>query len=399
MNILFLTNKAPYPPKDGGSIATFGMIKSFADADHKVSVLAMNTRKHHVTPFEIPDEIKALITIHLVEVPAHIKMFDMIRNLLVSKLPYNAERFIDKHYKTKLKNLLTSFKYDVIQLEGLYLCPYIETIRQHSSAKIIYRSHNVEHEIWERAVKQAKGIKKQYLKTLTNRLKKFEINALNSYDAIIPITERDEKRHNELGNYKPSLSIPAGFNFDGVEDIVEDFEMNLQFIGALDWLPNQEGLLWFFDNCWPSILKAQPQLKLKVAGRNAPEWMEQKIKAQANVVYLGEIPDAKSYILENGVMIAPLLSGSGMRVKIIEGMLYGKAIVSTPVGCEGIPVTNKEEIYIGEDASTFAKHCLTLIQNRKKIIATGNKALKFVQQNYNNDLLIKKLIEFYKQVN
>ncbi|MDA3927572.1 MAG: glycosyltransferase family 4 protein [Prolixibacteraceae bacterium] len=396
LRILFLTNKVPFPPKDGGSIATFGMIKPFADAGHKVTVLAMNTRKHHVTPFEIPNDLQAQITFHLVEVPAHIKLIELLKNLLFSKLPYNAERFIDNKYTKKLESLLSAFEYDIIQLEGLYLYPYIPTIRKFSKAKIAYRSHNIEHEIWERSAIQAKGLKKFYLNILSSRLKQFELDSINTYDLLLPITERDNSKLREMGNKKPSFSIPAGFDIDSQIQKQTDFEMNIFFIGALDWLPNQEGIIWFIERCWPQILKQEPTVILKIAGRNAPSWLIDKLNVK-NTQYLGEIDDAKEYIINNGIMIAPMLSGSGMRIKIIEGMLYQKAIITSTIGCEGIKVKNEEQLFIADTPADFSKYVLSLLRNRKKIIETGAKAFKFVKDEYNNQHLNNKLVAFYNQ--
>src|SRR5574344_1600303 len=248
MKILFLTNKVPYPPKDGGSIATFSLIKSFNNAGHAVTVMSMNTRKHHITPFDIPKQISSQIIFHLIEVPARISLKGIVTNFLFSKLSYNAERFIDDNYHNKLELLLSTHQYDIIQLEGLYLLPYFDLIRKYSTAKIVYRSHNIEHEIWERTAIQAKGIKKIYLNNLSKRLRKFEISLINKYDLLIPITLRDEKRLNELGNTKPTLTIPAGIAIQGKEPVAKPLKNDLFFIGALDWAPNQEGLIWFFDN-------------------------------------------------------------------------------------------------------------------------------------------------------
>ena len=394
MKILFLTNKVPYPPKDGGSIASFGLMKAFADADHQVTVLAMNTSKHHITPFEIPDEIQALITFYLVEVPAYIKPLALIKNLLFSKQPYNAERFIDKNYRNKLHTLLTNYQYDVIQLEGLYLYPYISTIRKYSQAKIAYRAHNIEHEIWERTVLQSKGIRKIYLSILANRLKKFEQTAINKYDFVIPITDRDKEILKKKGNTKPALTISAGFNTDEVRTINPNFVMNLFFIGALDWSPNQEGLIWFIEKCWPVILNSRPNTILKIAGRNAPDWLIERFEVE-NIEYLGEIEDAQKYISQNGIMIAPVLSGSGMRVKIIEGMLHQKTIVTTSIGCEGIDVKNEIHLFIADNEKDFAKYILALLGNRAKMVETGTKAYKFVKEEYDNKYLVRKLTTFY----
>lgn len=396
MKILFLTNKVPFPPKDGGSIATLGMIEAFANSGHIVTVLAMNTQKHHVTPFEIPQELSAKIVFHLVEVPAQIKLSGALSNLFFSNLPYNAERFINKKYTKKLQLLLSAQQFDVIQLEGLYLCPYIATIRQYSHAKIAYRSHNIEHEIWERTLKQSDGIKKLYLQILSSRLRNFELKAINQYDLLVPITRRDEIQLKALGNNKPTLSIPAGFSYEQIEPYEPSFELNLFFIGALDWAPNQEGLLWFMEKCWPVILKNKPEIRLKIAGRNAPNWLVAKFQL-TNIDYLGEIEDAKKYIHQNGIMIAPLLSGSGMRVKIIEGMFYKKAIVTTPIGCEGINVKNKQELFIAGSPDIFTDHILTLLNNRNLVIETGSKAYNFVKEEFDNQKLNRKLVTFYKQ--
>jgi polysaccharide biosynthesis protein PslH len=396
MKILFLTNKVPYPPKDGGSIASFGMMKAMADAGHQVTVLAMNTLKHHVTPYDIPEEIKAHITFLLVEVPAAIKPGALIRNLLFSKLPYNAERFIDKTYSSKLEKLLSVLQVDVIQLEGLYLYPYIPIIRKNSRALIAYRSHNIEHEIWERSILQAGGIRKSYLRILTRRLRKFETNAVNQYDLLIPITNRDLEKLNQMGNTKPALSIPAGFDTDEVRMVYPNFQMNLFFIGALDWSPNQEGLIWFIDHCWPEIQKQRSGTILRIAGRNAPEWLVEKFQLD-NIEYLGEIDDAQKFIATNGIMIAPVLSGSGMRVKIIEGMLNQKSIVTTSIGCEGIHVENEVHLYIANHAKNYVSYIVELLNNKPRVIETGIRAYDFVKEEYDNRFLIRKLVEFYNR--
>ena len=396
MKILFLTNKVPYPPKDGGSIATLGMIEAFADSGHITTVLAMNTRKHHITPFEIPQNLSAKVVFHLVEVPAKITIAGALSNLLFSHLPYNAERFIDNKYHKKLQLLLTKQHFDVVQLEGLYLCPYTPTIRKYTKAKIAYRSHNIEHEIWERTLIQSRGIKKLYLQILSSRLRTFELKALNQYDLLIPITRRDELQLKVLGNNKPSLAIPAGFSDEPNGADEQSFEMNLFFIGALDWSPNQEGLLWFLENCWSVILKKKPETILKIAGRNAPDWLIEKIRVQ-NIEFLGEIEDARSFIHKNGIMIAPLLSGSGMRVKIIEGMFYKKAIVTSPIGCEGIKVKNKQQLFIAGSPEIFTDYILTLLNNRELVVETGLKAFNFVKEEFDNQKLNRKLVAFYNQ--
>jgi glycosyltransferase involved in cell wall biosynthesis len=384
----------PYPPKDGGSIASLAMINSFARAGHETTVLAMNTRKHHITPFEIPDEITSRTIIHLIEVPAPISVLGALKNFLFSSKPYNAQRFIDHNYKHSLELLLKSHEYDIIQLEGLYLIPYIPTIRKLSKSKIAYRSHNIEHEIWQRTARNVKGIKKFYLENLSKRILAFEKSAIDLYDLLVPITGRDEHQLNLMGNSKPSLVIPAGVDHSFQNGIDNDYELNLFSIGALDWAPNQEGLEWFIERCFPSVLEKFPGLRLKIAGRNAPNWFIEKLK-HPQIDYFGEIDDASLFIRQNGIMIVPLLSGSGMRVKIIEGMSNSKPIVTTTIGCEGINAENGKHIFITDDPSGFSKYIITLLENKQLVLKMGKKASEFVFQNYDNHVLNEKLVAFY----
>lgn len=396
MKVLFLANKTPFPPIDGGSIATFGLMQAFADAGHQVTVLTMNTRKHHITPYEIPESVSAKITFHLVEVPATINAPDALKNLLFSSTPYNAERFINKKFSQKLQKLLQSQQFDIIQLEGLYLWPYIKTIRQYSEAKIAYRSHNIEQEIWERLLANSKGLKRIYLKQMVQRLKRFEQSAINTYDLLVPITARDGEQLNKMGNTKPIQVIPAGINLQQVEIKSTLNPFDLFFIGALDWAPNQEGLLWFIDKCRLLLLKKYPETRLTIAGRNSPQWLVDKLNLP-NISYLGEVPDASKYMQQHGIMIVPLLSGSGMRVKIIEAMGHCKPIVSTSIGCEGINVQNKKQIMLADTPSNFVEAIVQLIQQPKLATQIANNSLTFVKENFSNQQLAEKLLAFYRK--
>ena len=224
---------------------------------------------------------------HFVDVPASISVLGATRNLLFSRLPYNAERFISEDFSQALIKLLQKKKYDLVQLEGLYLCPYIALIRHYSDAKIVYRAHNIEHEIWNRTTKMTKGPRKLYLKLLAARIKRFEMSYLNDYDLLVPITERDAAMLNVMGNKKPCFTSQTGIYLSSLIPTAKNLEFpSLFHIGSLDWSPNQEGLIWFLDNCWPVISKKYPELKFYIAGRNAPAWLEKKFDLQ-NIIYLG----------------------------------------------------------------------------------------------------------------
>lgn len=397
MRILQLMNKVPWPPKDGGAIACLNMTKGFSMLGHEVTVLSMNTSKHHVRIKDMPLDLRKKADFRLVEVPASINWFEAALNLLFSDMPYNAQRFISDEYTTELVKLLNEKKFDVIQLEGLYLCPYIPVIRQYSEARIAYRAHNIEYEIWERTAKLSEGFRSKYLRNLSARIKKFEESYLNTYDLLIPITDRDGMILDELGNTKPRHTSQTGIDFASLVPTAKKLEFpSLFHIGALDWAPNQEGLIWFFNRCWPIIHERLPEMKFYLAGRNAPDWFE-KLVRKDGVVYLGEINDAYDFINSKAIMIVPLFSGSGMRIKIIEGMALGKPIVTTDIGTEGIPTENGKNILIANDVDQFVEAIDQLISDRELANRIGKSAIGFIQEKFDNLSQAEALVEFYKK--
>ncbi len=396
MRILQVTNKVPYPSKDGGAIACINLCKGFAHLGNKVTVLAMNTLKHHVELDEIPDSIKDLAEFHLVNVPAPINAFAALGNLLFSKKPYNAVRFIDKHFEKELAQLLEENTFDIIQLEGLYVLPYIPVIRSKSNATVVYRAHNIEFEIWQRTTSITKGLSKRYFKILTQRIRRFEIGLLNSYDLLVPITDRDGDMLDELGNTKPKHVSPTGIDASVLVPNAKNIEHpSLFHIGSLEWSPNQEGLVWFLNHCWFDIHKRYPELKFYIAGRNAPQWLIKKFDLP-NVIFEGEVADAYDFMNSKSIMVVPLFSGSGMRIKIIEGMALGKSIVSTPIGAEGLNISPNENILIAEERELFTSAISELIDNRELFDKIGKNAIEFILEKFDNLEAAGKLIEFYK---
>ncbi len=399
MKILILSNKIPYPPKDGGSIATLNLLKSLSNLGNKIVLLTMNTEKHYFELEKLPLFFTKNIKTISVYVKASINKKDALKNLFFSKLPYSAERFFNKNYKIGLIKILKKEKFDIIQLEGLPLALYISIIRKYSASKISMRSHNIEDEIWERSSKMEKNIfKKFYLKILSKRIRNLEFKSLKKYDFLLPITKRDEKVFSKFEHKCKILVTPTGINSKELKpDFTKIKYPSIFHLGALDWLPNQEGLIWFFDKVWKNLIKKNPNLKFYLAGRNAPDFIREKFKNIKNLIFLGEIKVAKDFINSHAIMIVPLFSGSGMRIKIIEGMALGKTIITTSIGTEGINSTHKKNILIANSPKSFEKEIQKVLDDKLLFQEIGKNAIVFVKKNFDNENIAKKLMQFYKE--
>lgn len=395
MHILQLCNKFIYPPKDGGAIGIYNYTKAFSALGHDVTVLAMNTSKHSFDIKNLPDHVKKIARWETADVDNRIKPFAALIALMSGE-SYHIKRFISSAFNDKLIELLHQNKFDVIQLEGLYLSPYLETIRAFSDATISMRSHNVEHEIWQRIAENEKGfLKRSYLKILAKQLRKYEISRLNKYDVLTSVTDRDASILKELGCELPIHVCPAPYDETILVPVKTGTEIpSLFFIGALDWKPNLEGLQWFLNKAWPAIHQKYPQLKFYIAGRNADQ---AAIASSENVIVAGEVDDAYAFMNSKHIMIVPLLSGSGIRIKIIEGMALNKAIISTTIGAEGIPCKDGQNILLADSPEKFLEQISKCLDSTMTASVIGDNAYQFARLRYSSKEVTGKLIEFFEQ--
>ncbi len=397
MKILQLCKKFPFPLKDGEAIAITYLAKALDGLGAEVTLLAMNTSKHHVDLRLLPENFVHYENIHAVDVDNRVLPGAALSNLF-SKKSFHISRFLSADFEEKLVEVLTETKFDVVQLETLYLAPYVETIRKHSGALVVMRSHNVEHEIWQRIAENEPFYpKKLYLKHLAKRLQLFENQALNSYDLLLAISGRDHLHFEKSGMKIPSKTVPIGLDCRDYEPNFKSFEkaVSLSFIGSLDWMPNIEGLKWFLYEVWQPILSRQhPELTFHIAGRNTPLWLRQL--GWKNVVIHGEVASAADFINQHSVMVVPLLSGSGMRAKILEGMALGKAVISTGLGIEGISATDKKEALVANTPEEWVAAIDFCLSRGPKLVEMGQAARLFAEQNFDNRAIAKEVLGFYK---
>jgi len=400
MKLLILSTKLPYPPRDGGAIATLNLAIGLARSGMEVTMLTFNTRKHYFPPGEIPAELRQQIRFLVVNHDTSVNPVNALFNLLFSRRPYIAQRFRSRTFATELKNILESGSFDIVQLEGPYLDAYIPLIREHSPAKISCRAHNVEHEIWERRWKNDPWMPtRNYYRNLAERIRRLEQELVKKIDLLIPISDRDREH---LLSEKPelkSITIPAGIDLSAYprNNLKTPGEKDICFIGALDWAPNQEGLIWFIYKVLPHLMERDPDIRLHIAGRNAPERFIHKI-TQPSIVYHGEVEDAGAFMNAHRVMVAPLLSGSGIRVKILEGMARGMCVVTTPIGAEGIPAEHGKHLMIAEDGEHFAKSIMLLLNDNTLATDLASEARNFILEKFDTFTIASNLGDFYKQM-
>jgi len=377
-------------------MAMNSIVTGLLDAGHHVKILAVNSKKFNVTLEDIPEDYRKKTGIELIDVDLRIKPVAAFTNLFTGK-SYHVERFISKEFTNRLIEVLKHDVYDVVQLETLYMTPYTEVIRKYSKALVVLRAHNVEHLIWERIAKGTRFfLKKLYIKHLARTLRNYELSAIDKVDGIAAITRKDAAFFRKYCA-TTTVDIPYGIH---PEDFQPKYEVNgkpqFYHIGSMNWMPNEEGIRWFVDQCLGPIVAKTPDFVFHLAGRNMPEWLKELKNPHVDVV--GEVPDAKEFVSNHDVAIVPLLSGSGIRIKIIESMALGKTVITTLVGAEGILYDEDVNIIIAENPAKMVEAIRRINENPAMAVEIGKAARQLVEEVYDNRKIIKRLLMFYEQI-
>ncbi len=393
MRILQLSPKVPWPPEDGGRVASRILALSLLRAGSEVRLLSLNPQKHRVETTALPDEALA-VRLETVEHDTSLSVGGFLGSLLRGT-SYNVDRFRSAAFERRIVVAVHEEPPEVVLLESLYLLPCLPALRRATRAPVVLRSFNVEHEIWDRLIPGERNpVRRLLLAHLACRLRAYEVAALDAPDAIVPVTAEDAETYRRLGATVPIHVAPVGLETALVPDRSgEGQRETLVFLGALDWRPNLEGVRWFLDRVWPAIRAAIPRAHLVVAGSNPPSGLERRLSGEG-VTFAGRVPDAQAFFASGAAMVVPLLSGGGMRVKILEAMSLGVPVVSTRLGATGIEARDGTEIRLADEPESMAAACIELLTDPAGAAELGRAGRRCVLARFEADVIARELLRF-----
>lgn len=392
-----LTNRVPFPPNSGYPIVVYNTIKGLLKLGVEITLFSINTNKHRVDVDDIYDPVFEQIRFHSFSLDTEVNIWGAFLNIF-SDQSYNVSRFFDEDAARLLEEVLKENEFDIIQFEGLFVVPYLDVVKANSTAKVIYRAHNIEFDVWERsAMLEQFTPRRRYLQFLARRLKHYETEQINRFHQVFAISEPDRQHIVTFGCETALDVFPVALDFEKyVTNHTPDGFPTLFHLGAMDWRPNKEGLEWFLDEIWPDIEKLNSELRFYIAGKNMQrQFFEYDSE---NLVVEGEIFDAVEFINSKSIMIVPLLSASGMRVKIIEGMAMSKCIIATSMAAEGIRCEHGKDILIANTADEFYRSILQCITNPKKWREIGENARKTVERDHDINTVSERMLKVYQKL-
>lgn len=386
-----------FPQNGGYPIVVYNTIKGLLAQGHTVTLISLDEKQITDRHYESDDILEKIAYRHC-SVDTRIGIFKAFISLFTAAVPF-IDKYFDERADKILIDELRNNTYDIVQFEGLFVTPYLSTVKKHSKAKVIYRAHNIEHLVWQRiAQRKADPFKKIYLLLLAKRIKAYEINQLSRFDGIIAFTDQDKKCMLEYGTKAPVEILPISIELNKYQPDTSRTEFpSLFFLGSLGWMPNLEGIEWFIDNFHADLSEGDLRVRFYLAGNDIPETFDD-YEVPGKIYIQGEVDDALDFVNNKAIMIVPLLSGGGMRVKIVEGMAMQKCIISTSLGAEGIEYTHGQNIIIANTRAEFfmaIKRCIADEQYCRRI---GLNARKLVEERHNVTAVTNRLIEYYRHL-
>ncbi|MDB5030205.1 glycosyltransferase family 4 protein [Mucilaginibacter sp.] len=396
MKILILSHRVPFPQNGGYAIVVANTIKGLVNLGHEVSLVALNAKKNNYESRLPDDDLIGKIKYRAYDIDTTVTLFGVAVNLF-SKTSFNIDRYYDPEFEKVLIRELRNTNYDIIQFEGLLVSLYLPAVRKYSKAKLIYRAHNIENQIWEGlSMQKVDPFKKSYLRMHAKRIKNYELQQLNKFDAIAVFTQQDKSTLLGYGINVPIEILPVGLSLEKyVVDISKTEFPSLFFLGSLDWLPNREGMEWFLDNFFKELTGGDLPVKLYVAGNDIPDRFDD-YEALGKIFIQGEVDDALEFVNSKSIMIVPLLSGGGMRVKIVEGMAMQKCIISTSLGAEGINYTNGHDLIIANNREEFFNAIQRCIRDEEFCLQLGQNARRLLEKEHDINVVTANLVKFYE---
>lgn len=388
--ILALTSRVPWPPREGHQLRSYHVLEALASR-HEVHLLSC------LRADDEPDAgatLRAKLTgFDAFPIPAEHSRAALLRALLTGTLtrtPFVVAKYDIPALKRRVAELADGF--DVIHVDML---PLMVHVPAGTKAPIILNAHNVEHRLLEaRASVEPSMAARAYLRTQVSRLREFECAACRRASAVLACSDEDAAQLRKMAPATRVHVVPNGVDLEhNRPDATSVNPAQMVFVGQMGWFPNRDGVEWFLAEILPLILKRRPDARFVLVGKHAGLQVPSAVRAHVELA--GFVADVRRPVLESSVYVVPLRAGSGTRLKVLEAMALGKAIVSTRIGAEGIELEPDRDALFADDAEGFAQAVLSLFGDAERVARLGAAARDAAERRYGWTSIGDSMLDVY----
>ena len=400
MRILWVKIGGLWPANSGGRLRSYHILAELAE-QHEVTVVT--TRRPEESPRVLEQQLSRCEQIIQIPInapkhgsPGFIKA---LAESWFSELPVDLYKYRIPQMRHEVGKLLRQGNFDVCIADFLTALPNVPQGilgPDEQPIPLVLFTHNVEHMIWQRLwLNERNPLKRLLLDVEWRKMRRYESRACKIADLALTVSEADKELLSKLVptahlhaiptgvdiNYFRPATAPAAAGAFRPADVPAERDLELVFSGSMDWFPNEDAMLWFMESILPQIRKANAAVGVTIVGRN-PSAKLQRIAHECNVRVTGTVDDVRPSVHQAAIYIVPLRVGGGTRLKIFEALAMGKAIVSTTVGAEGLPLEDGKHLILADTPEAFADQILKLVNDPELRARLGRAGRELVEARY-----------------
>jgi glycosyltransferase involved in cell wall biosynthesis len=386
-----VSSQFPFPPRSGYPTRVYQLVRQLA-ARHDVTLLsfARSDQREQVR------ELQGGLSVRVVEedgVSVGGRRRAQVASL-VSLRNFSCSEVYSRAMQAAIDELCGVGGADVIQLESSQLCTYAFPSR----VRVVLDEHDVVYELLRRLSEgERAAVRRAFNRFEYARFRRFEQRCWERVDGCVVTSDREVPIVEPFRGGKPLAVVPNGVDVEYFRPGGGPVEpLTVLFNGILTSRPNIDAADHLVEEVWPLVQERCPDARLTLVGRASPATVRRL--SRPGVVLTGEVPDVRPYLERAAVVTVPIRMGGGTRLKVVEGLAMGKALVSTAVGCEGIAVRDNEQLLIRDGARAFASGILTLFEDPGLAAALGRAGRGVIEREYSWDLAGERLESLYHQL-
>ncbi|MFT3761952.1 MAG: glycosyltransferase family 4 protein [Pseudoxanthomonas sp.] len=390
--ILFLTSRLPYPPREGHQLRSWHLLKVLA-SQHQVTLLSFLREEDDAGGLSmLRDTCAAVETFPIPAERSRLRLASALVRSLTTRTPFVAAKYASPALRERLSVLARDS--DLVHFDILPLMAHADCVPV--GVPVAFNAHNVESALaLTRAGMESRFLHRRFLHSQHARLRGFEQAACRRADAVLACSDDDLVQLQRMAPDTPMRVVPNGVDLDENHpaDRPPAHPDRLVFVGQMGWFPNRDGVDWFLREIFPRILAVRPQTRFELVGKS--DSLEIPADVSPSVIRAGFVPDLRPHVHDAAVYIVPLRAGSGTRLKVLEAMALGKAIVTTHIGSEGIALEDGVSARYADDAEGFARAVVELLDDPQRAHELGAAARAAAESRYGWDAIGRDLLDFY----
>ena len=410
LKILWLSHVVPYPPRGFGVLQRSHHLVREVARYHDVSLVSFIQKGLLAATFPsveagLVEARRVLsefcVSVDFVPIPSEERAYGkfwLALSSLLQRDPSSINWLKSPAMSTAIRQQFQPDHFDLVHFDTISLAPYLKDV---TDSATVLDHHSIEsHMMLRRAAKEPSPIKKVYFMQEGIRLQSYEKRVCPKFDANITCSTLDSDRLREL--------IPSGSLIDEIPNGVDInyfqpserpvVSQSMIFVGSLNWYPNRDAMIYFAEQIWPAIKQRIPQAQMDVVGAHPPKELLALAAQDGNFRVHGFVDDVRPYIERAAVYVCPIRDGGGTRLKILDALAMGKAIVAHPIACEGIEVTDNKDILLATDPDGYVAHLERLFRDEPYRNLIGSAGRNLIVSKYSYTAIGKKLADLYNRV-